>query len=124
MIDLHLLLRISHDDFAFRTKVLNKIHQNTHAFSERFKQAMLETQWNNCFYLLQGFHNQITPYGQVSFLEEMNRTLTALLYAETPSEKRSACERMLDSVEAGLERSRPLLRPPYTLSTNPVHLTA
>lgn len=109
MIDLHLLLRISRDDSDFRKKVMAKIHTNTQEFIRNFGMAVRHEKWTACFYQLQGFHNQITPYGQLSFLEEINETMSALLYAKDATEKAIACNRILNSARAGIQATKPVL---------------
>ena len=109
MIDLHLLLRISRDDSDFRKKVMAKIHTNTQEFIRNFGMAVRHQKWTACFYQLQGFHNQITPYGQLSFLEEINETMSALLYEKDPIEKANACKRILNSASAGMQATQPVL---------------
>lgn len=112
MIDLHLLLRISSDDTAFRKRVMTKIYAKGQAFERDFRNAIAQGKWNNCFYQLQGFHNQITPYGQLSFLEQINDTMSALLYATDPVQKELACTRILLAVQKGLQSINPMtLRP-------------
>ena len=108
MIDLHLLLRISRDDVDFRKKVMSKIEFNAEQFSAAFEAAIRLDKWNNCFYLLQGFHNQITPYGQLSFLEEMNAVMSVLLYNEQSEAKREACTTILATVREGIAHIHPM----------------
>ena len=118
MIDLHLFLRISSDDTEFRKRVMTKIYVKGQAFERDFRSAIRQGKWNNCFYQLQGFHNQITPYGQLSFLEQINDTMSALLYETDPAQKAAACNRILHLVETGLQSINPMtMRPQDTPST-------
>lgn len=118
MIDLHLLLRISSDDTEFRKRVMTKIYAKGQAFERELRNAIGQGKWNNCFYLLQGFYNQITPYGQLSFLEQINDTMSALLHETDSAQKAAACNHILHLVETGLQSINPMtVRPQDTPAT-------
>ena len=118
MIDLHLLLRISSDDTEFRKRVMTKIYAKGQAFERELRNAIGQGKWNNCFYQLQGFYNQITPYGQLSFLEQINDTMSALLHETDSAQKATACNRILHLVETGLQSINPMtVRPQDTPAT-------
>ena len=121
MIDLHLLLRISNDDTEFRKRVMTKIYAKGQAFELDLRSATCLGDWNDCFYLLQGFYNQITPYGQLSFLEQINDTMSALLHETDSVQKAAACDRILHLVETGLQSINPMtMRPQDTPATRQI----
>lgn len=118
MIDLHLLLRISSENTEFRKRVMTKIYAKGQAFERDLRNAIGQGKWNNCFYQLQGFYNQITPYGQLSFLEQINDTMSALLHETDSAQKAAACNRILHLVETGLQSINPMtMRPQDTPAT-------
>ncbi len=108
MIDLQLLSKISVDDSQFRKSIVQKIKAKADLFFRKFNKSVKDENWNSCFYQMHDFYRQVTPYCQVSFLNEFQKGLKVLSYSESEIEKREICLTLLDKLKEGLQKNREL----------------
>ena len=106
MIDLHLLTRITRDDYSFLSMISQKICHNNDRFREEFRAASKEENWNHCYYLLLEFFKKTSAYSTVSFKSAVQNTLDIVKISGSDESRRMACENVLQRIEDGTDNLR------------------
>lgn len=107
MIDLQLLKKISADDQAFIKSMVNKINDRSRAFSVTFSDSMQKGNWSSCYYQMLDFYRNITPYGQMSFLNEFKKYLDILSHSDDVQVKRGICAAVVNRINEHLGIASP-----------------
>lgn len=102
MIDLQLLSKISAGDEAFVQSMIEKINGRAKDFKSSFADSMQRGNWSSCYYQMLDFYRSITPYGQMSFLNEFKKYLDILSHSDDSQVKKGICLTIINSINEHL----------------------
>lgn len=104
MIDLHLLTRITSNDYGFLSMISQKICISNERFTREFQQSIENQNWNHTYFLLLEFYKKTSTYGTASFLSTVQNTLDIVKISDNQDSKIEACQKVIKKIEEGTDR--------------------
>jgi hypothetical protein len=95
MIDLHLLTKIAENDAEFRKSIVQRIEAKAKLFINEFALALKKDNYNACYYKTLSFYQSIMPYCKVSFLNDIQKSLSILSHSDDPQVRKAICKSIL-----------------------------
>ncbi|MFZ6050478.1 hypothetical protein [Halocola ammonii] len=103
MIDLHLLTRITRDDYSFLSMISQKICNSNDKFRAQFDAAMQDKNWNHCYFLLLEFFKKTSAYSTGNFKSAVQNTLDTVKISDSNESRKMACENILQRIQDGTD---------------------